>query len=83
MIFIYTWLVFAVVFFVLAYNAIWVHSANKTRRASKFVTCVLVGVFWPFVALKAIYSEMKETIKESKVFSAIDYKLNRVFDKLT
>ena len=76
------WLVIAIVFFFLTNKSINSNAGNIFyKRNAVFVTCLLIGLFWPLFIILAIIIWLIQRSRGRKILKEIDDKLSSVFDK--
>jgi Na+/H+-dicarboxylate symporter len=76
------WLVLAIVFFFLTNKSINSNAGNISyKRKAVFVTCLLIGLFWPLFIILAIIIWLIQRSRGRKILKEIDDKLSSVFNK--
>ena len=76
------WLVLAIVFFLLTNKSINSNAGNISyKRKEVFVTCLLIGIFWPLFIILSIIIWLIQRSRGRKILKEIDDKLSSVFNK--
>ena len=76
------WLVLAIVFFFLTNKSINSNAGNISyKRKEVFVTCLLIGIFWPLFIILSIIIWLIQRSRGRKILKEIDDKLSSVFNK--
>lgn len=76
------WLVLAIVFFLLTNKSINSNAGNISyKRKEVFVTCLLIGIFWPLFIILSIIIWLIQRSRGRKILKEIDDKLSYVFNK--
>ena len=76
------WLVLAIVFFFLTNKSINSNAGNISyKRKEVFVTCLLIGMFWPLFIILSIIIWLIQRSRGRKILKEIDDKLSSVFNK--
>ena len=76
------WLVFVIVFFFLTNKSINSNAGNiPYKRKAVFVTCLLIGLFWPLFIILSIIIWLIQRSRGRRILKEIDDKLSSVFNK--